>query len=147
MFGIIEASASSFGVETIRMPIYKIDQIEDRVAEFASKPNGAIVVLPDPFLGTHRDPVIRAMANHRVPAAWHFGFWARDGGLIAYGSDYFELWRAAASYSIVSCEVRSPAIFPCNNQPSSSAARSHRRVRMKASKSFPNSSGSSVAMK
>jgi len=98
MLGIIEASATSFGVETIRMPIYKIDQIETSVAEFASKPNSAIIVLPDPFLGTHRDPVIRAMANHRLPAAYHFGFWAREGGLIAYGNDFFEHSRVAASY-------------------------------------------------
>jgi putative ABC transport system substrate-binding protein len=98
MLGPIEASASSFGVETIRMPIYKIDQIEGSVAEFASKPNSAIIVLPDTFLGTHRDPVIRAIANHRLPAAYHFGLWAREGGLIAYGNDFFELSPAAASY-------------------------------------------------
>jgi putative ABC transport system substrate-binding protein len=96
--GIIEASATSFGVETIRMPIYQIGQIEASVAEFASKPNSVIIVLPDPFLGTHRDPVIRAMANHRLPAAYHFGMWAREGGLIAYGNDFFEFSGVAASY-------------------------------------------------
>ena len=32
--------------ETIRMPIYTIDQMEGSVAEFAGKPNGAIIVLP-----------------------------------------------------------------------------------------------------
>ena len=98
LLGIIDASAISFGAETIRMPIYTIDQMEGSVAEFASKPNGAIIVLSDSFAGTHRDPVIRAMATHRLPAVYHFGIWAREGGLIAYGNDFFEHSRAAASY-------------------------------------------------
>jgi ABC-type uncharacterized transport system substrate-binding protein len=98
LLGIIEASAISFGAETIRMPIYTIDQMEGSVAEFAGKPNGAIIVLPDSFAGTRRDSIIRAMATHRLPAVYHFGLWAREGGLIAYGNDFFEQSRPAASY-------------------------------------------------
>jgi putative tryptophan/tyrosine transport system substrate-binding protein len=98
LLGIIDASAISFGAETIRMPIYTIDQMEGSVAEFAGKPNGAIIVLPDFFTGIHRDPVIRAMATHRLPAVYHLGVWAREGGLIAYGNDFFEQSRAAGSY-------------------------------------------------
>jgi putative tryptophan/tyrosine transport system substrate-binding protein len=98
MFGTIEAAATSFGLEATRMPIYKTDQIEASVSEFASKPNRAIIVSSDSFLSTHRDAVIRAMANHRLPAAYGFGFWAREGGLIAYGNDFFEHSRLLASY-------------------------------------------------
>jgi putative tryptophan/tyrosine transport system substrate-binding protein len=94
----IETAATSFGFETIRMPIENTDQIEVSVAEFTSQPNSAIIVLPDVFLFIHRDLVIREIAKHRVPAVYPFGYWARAGGLIAYGNESDEPYRLSASY-------------------------------------------------
>lgn len=98
MMAVIETSAISFGVDAIRMPVYKIDQIELSVAEFASRPNRGIIVLPDGFLPIYYERVIKAMADHRLPAAYGFGVWAKEGGLIAYGNDVNEPHRLAASY-------------------------------------------------
>jgi putative ABC transport system substrate-binding protein len=98
MFAPIETAAASSGIEAIRMQIDKVDQIEVSVAEFASKPNSSVIVLPDPWSFVHRDLVIRAMAEHRLPAVYPFGFWAREGGLIGYGNDIVEPYRLSASY-------------------------------------------------
>jgi putative ABC transport system substrate-binding protein len=98
MFAPIETAATSFGIEAIRMQVDKIDQIEVSVAEFANKPNSSVIVLPDPWSFLHRDLVIRAMAEHRLPAVYPFGFWAREGGLIGYGNDLVEPFRLSASY-------------------------------------------------
>src|SRR5262249_23700018 len=99
MFAAIETAATSSGIEAIRMQIDKVDQIEVSVAEFASKPNSSAIVLPDPWSFVHRDLVIRAMAEHRLPAVYPFGFWAREGGLIGYGNDIVEPYRlSVASY-------------------------------------------------
>jgi putative ABC transport system substrate-binding protein len=38
------------------------------------------------------------MAEHRLPAVYPFGFWAREGGLIGYGNDVVEPVRLSASY-------------------------------------------------
>jgi putative tryptophan/tyrosine transport system substrate-binding protein len=98
MIAAIESAATSFGVEAIRMPVDKIDRIEAGVAEFASKPNSGVIVLPDGWLFLHRDLVVRAMTEHRLPAVYPFGLWAREGGLIGYGNDVVEPFRLSASY-------------------------------------------------
>jgi putative tryptophan/tyrosine transport system substrate-binding protein len=98
MIAAIETAATSFGIETIRMTVDKIDQIEASVAEFARKPNRGMIVLPDPWLFNHRDLVIRAAAAHRLPAVYPFGLYAREGGLIGYGNDLVEPIRLSASY-------------------------------------------------
>lgn len=98
MIAAIETAATSFGLEAIRMPVSKIDQIDVSVAEVASKLNSGMIVLPDNFLYVHRDLVIRAMAKHRLPAVYPFGLLAREGGLIAYGNTPIELYRFLASY-------------------------------------------------
>jgi len=98
MFAAIETAATTFGIEAIRVQVDKVDQIEASVAEFASKPNIGVIVMPDPWLFVHRDLVIRAMTEHRVPAVYPFGIWAREGGLIGYGNDLIEPIRLSASY-------------------------------------------------
>jgi putative ABC transport system substrate-binding protein len=98
MIAAIETAATSFGIEAIRMPVDKIDQIEVSIAGFASKPNSGVIVLPDTWLFLHRDFVLRAMTKHRLPAVYPFGLWAREGGLIGYGNDLVEPVRLSASY-------------------------------------------------
>jgi ABC-type uncharacterized transport system substrate-binding protein len=99
MMAAIEVATTSFGIEAIRMPVDRTDQIEVSVAEFARTPNSGMIVLQDHFLGIfHRDLFIRAMANHQVPAVYGFAVWAREGGLIAYGNEPVEPYRRAASY-------------------------------------------------
>jgi len=39
------------------------------------------------FMNTHRAPVILAAARNDVPAVYLFSYYARDGGLLSYGSD------------------------------------------------------------
>jgi putative tryptophan/tyrosine transport system substrate-binding protein len=98
MIAAIETAAAWFGIEAIRMPVDKIDQIEISVAELASKPNSGVIVLPDTWLFLHRDFVIRAMTKHRLPGVYPFGLWATEGGLIGYGNDLVEPVRLSASY-------------------------------------------------
>jgi putative ABC transport system substrate-binding protein len=98
LIAAIETAATSFGIEAVRMPVDKIDRIEVSVAEFASKPNGGMIVLPDTWLFGHRDSVVQAITKHRLPAVYPFGLWVREGGLIGYGNDLVEPFRLSASY-------------------------------------------------
>jgi putative ABC transport system substrate-binding protein len=47
---------------------------------------------------THRAPIISAAARNNVPAVYPRSTYARDGGLLSYGSDPEDLFRRAASY-------------------------------------------------
>ncbi|MGA6941895.1 MAG: ABC transporter substrate binding protein, partial [Pseudolabrys sp.] len=46
----------------------------------------------------HRAKIIALAARHRIPAVYPQRFYATDGGLMAYGADFVELLRLAASY-------------------------------------------------
>ncbi|HYA28183.1 MAG TPA: ABC transporter substrate binding protein, partial [Acidobacteriota bacterium] len=46
----------------------------------------------------NRDLIIMLAARHRLPAVYMLRYFATSGGLIAYGIDQLEQWRAAAEY-------------------------------------------------
>ena len=56
--------------------------------------------MPDAFTqqSQHRASIISAAARHNVPAVYPSSFFARDGGLISYGTDPVDNFRRAASY-------------------------------------------------
>ena len=46
----------------------------------------------------HRVPIILAAARNNVPAVYIASDFARDGGLLSYGTDLVDNFRRAASY-------------------------------------------------
>ena len=51
------------------------------VAAFARTASGGLIVVGSPFTAIHRDLIIALAARYKLPAV----FFAKDGGLIAYG--------------------------------------------------------------
>jgi putative ABC transport system substrate-binding protein len=47
---------------------------------------------------THRAPIITAAARNNVPAVYTASYFAREGGLLAYGPDRVDTFRRAATY-------------------------------------------------
>jgi putative ABC transport system substrate-binding protein len=94
----LETAARSLKVAPIIAPIHSNAEIETAIAAFGREPGGGLVVMPDLFTATHRAPIILAAARNNVPAVYHRSFFARDGGLLSYGTDQVDLFRHAASY-------------------------------------------------
>jgi putative ABC transport system substrate-binding protein len=46
----------------------------------------------------HRAPIISAAVRYNVPAVYDQSAFARDGGLLSYGTDQVDIWRRAATY-------------------------------------------------
>jgi putative ABC transport system substrate-binding protein len=46
----------------------------------------------------HRAPIISAAARNNVPAVYFQSFFARDGGLLAYGPDRVDIFRRVPTY-------------------------------------------------
>ncbi len=46
----------------------------------------------------HRASIISAAARNNVPAVYWSSAFARDGGLLSYGSEQFDIFRRAATY-------------------------------------------------
>src|SRR5262245_51501670 len=94
----IEASAPSFGLRLIPAGVRDPAEIAHRIATFARDPNGALVVLPGPVTVSHRESIIVAAAQYRLPAIYPYRFFTANGGLMSYGSDMADLYKRGASY-------------------------------------------------
>jgi putative ABC transport system substrate-binding protein len=93
-----ETAARSLKVASIMAPVQNDVEIEAAITALGREPGGGLVVPPDAFMAVHRAPIILAAARNNVPAAYGLSFYARDGGLLSYGSDAVDMWRRAATY-------------------------------------------------
>jgi putative ABC transport system substrate-binding protein len=60
----------------------------------------------------HRALIILAAARNNVPAVYTSSYWARDGGLLSYGTDPVDRFRRAASYVDRILRGEKPAELP-----------------------------------
>lgn len=93
-----EMVAPSLGVEVIAIDVHDRVEIERAIAEFASQPDGGLVVVPHPNTIANRGSVIILAARHRLPAVYPYRYFATEGGLMSYGPDQIDQWRGAATY-------------------------------------------------
>jgi len=63
----------------------------------AEQPDG-VLVLAAPALFPHRQAIAEFMAANRLPAVYPFVEFAEAGGLIAYSTNFDDLFRQAADY-------------------------------------------------
>jgi putative ABC transport system substrate-binding protein len=68
------------------------------ITAFASEPNGGLLAMPIVLNTVHRKLIITLAAEHRLPAIYPLDYYAREGGLVAYGVEVRDLYRRAASY-------------------------------------------------
>ena len=110
-YAIIQAVASSFGVELHPIDMRDPTEIERAVAAFARVPNGGLIIAGAPLLSVHRQLII-ALAARRPPAVYPFPYLAHSGGLIAYGPNIVDSYRRAAGYVDRILKGEKPADLP-----------------------------------
>ncbi|HYA29550.1 MAG TPA: ABC transporter substrate-binding protein [Acidobacteriota bacterium] len=93
------AAASSLGVELVLGPIGNAHaEIERAFEAFAHTSNGGLLFPPDINTNAHRDLLIALTARYRLPAVYSDRLFVVAGGLMCYGTDRADQFRAAASY-------------------------------------------------
>jgi putative ABC transport system substrate-binding protein len=108
----VELAAKSAGL-TVRVAEVKNDaEIEDTVVAAAREQGAGLIVLPDAFLFGRRNRIIKLADQHKTPAVYAYRTCVVDGGLLAYGIDRIELFRAAASYIDRVLKGEKPADLP-----------------------------------
>src|SRR5206468_7553072 len=65
-----------------------------------------------PSAGVHRNLIIALAARHQLPAVYPLPYYARTGGLIAYGPDLVDPYRRAAGYVDRILKGEKPADLP-----------------------------------
>ena len=95
----IEAAAPSFGIKLTPASVRDATEIKQRITAFAREPNGAAVVFPSPVTIEHREAIIAAAAEHRLPAMYPYRFFTVAGGLMSHGALLLDSYGRAASYA------------------------------------------------
>jgi putative ABC transport system substrate-binding protein len=79
---------------------------------FARTPNGGLIIAGSPAAVVHRNLIITLAARHQLPAVYSQPYFARSGGLMAYGSDTVSPFRRAAGYVDRILKGAKPADLP-----------------------------------
>jgi putative ABC transport system substrate-binding protein len=94
----LNAAAPKLGVKVYTATVRSEQEIQKSIAELGREPNGGLIAMTDSFLTVHRKSIIELTARHRIPAIYWARNIAEEGGLLAYGVDYTDLFRRAATY-------------------------------------------------
>jgi putative tryptophan/tyrosine transport system substrate-binding protein len=111
-WAIIQAAASSFGVEVIPIQLRDASGIEAALNGFARDPNGGLIVAVSAASQIHRELIVTLAARHRLPAVYPYRFFVAHGGLISYGPDLVSQYRRAAGYVDRVLKGAKPAELP-----------------------------------
>jgi putative ABC transport system substrate-binding protein len=93
-----ERAAQSLGVNLRSQGIGGIAEANDAMT--AMRADGAVMLIiqSSPFMFRYRHRIIESAMHHGLATIYAFPPAARDGAVIAYGPDYGDLYRRAASY-------------------------------------------------
>ena len=105
-----EKIAPSLGVTLAVVDIQK--GFEGAIAAFADQPDCGLMAFPHPKTIASRQLVSALAARYRTPTIYPYRYFARDGGLVAYGPDQFDQWRGAATYVDHILKGAKPADLP-----------------------------------
>jgi ABC-type uncharacterized transport system substrate-binding protein len=72
--------------------------VENAVEAFARRSNGGLVVTGSPFAANNAGLIVALVARHKLPAIYPFRYYIGAGGLLSYGPDLADQFRAAAGY-------------------------------------------------
>ena len=108
----IQTAASSLDIEVRVATVHAKDEIEVVIAAQARDPGGGLIVMPNAFNTTNRELTSALAARYGVPAIYYASYYAKSGGLIAYGTDYAEQGRQAAGYIDTILKGAKPADLP-----------------------------------
>ena len=97
-FRAVEPAARRLGVELVPATVRNMTDLENAVGIQSREPNGALILLPDGFISTYREQVIKLVAHHRLPAIYSVRFFGESGGLISYGVDPEEPFGLVPAY-------------------------------------------------
>jgi putative tryptophan/tyrosine transport system substrate-binding protein len=101
-FGVIQAMATSAGLQVTPVNVRNSDENSDEIASaveaFAHSPNGGAIVTGTALYTVHRDLILKLIARYKLPAIYNDRISVANGGLMSYGPDRVDMYRRAAGY-------------------------------------------------
>jgi putative ABC transport system substrate-binding protein len=108
----VRASAKVLGVQIQVLDGQVPDELKNAFDLATRTGAGALVVLQQPTITTHRNLVVDLAAKNRLPAIYADTEWPSAGGLMSYGANFTALYRRAAVYVDKILKGAKPADLP-----------------------------------
>jgi putative ABC transport system substrate-binding protein len=97
-FAIIQAMATSVGLQVTPVSVRNSDEIASAVEAFAHSPNGGAIVTGSAEYTVHRGLILKLIARYKLPAIYNDRISVENGGLMSYGPDRPDMYRRAVGY-------------------------------------------------
>jgi putative ABC transport system substrate-binding protein len=108
----LRGSAQRLGVQLQPVEVSNVDDLNAAFARMTKERADALIVLPDTVAVLWRTQIANLAAKHRLPAMYLHTEHVHAGGLMAYGPDYHDLFRRAATYVDKILKGARPADLP-----------------------------------
>ncbi len=110
---LVERAAPRLGVKLVPVEIRGADEIERAFDAIVKQRADAVFMIPDPTWWVGQVPRMADLAiKHRLPAIGTVRKFADHGLLVAYGTNFVELWRRSAAYVDKILKGAKPADLP-----------------------------------
>ena len=94
----IREVARALAVQVKVLEVHQPKELHNAFAKLSTWRAGAVLVVSDPMLGNELVQLATLASTHRVPAIYNRAEFARAGGLLAFGPNYSDNYRRAASF-------------------------------------------------
>ena len=121
-WAVIGVAASLLGVELSPLDLDVASDTEAVVSEFASGPDGGLIVVVGTATTIQRERIVALAARHRLPTVYPYRFFVEAGGLVSYGPNLIDLYRRTAATSIASSRAKNRATCRCRPRPNLSSS-------------------------
>jgi len=91
-------AAAAAGLTLVDGSIATSAEIAPLVERFAHEPKGGIVAAFNAFITVHLSEIVAVAARYRLPAIYPLPAFSNGGGLMYYGFDQEDAFRAAGDY-------------------------------------------------
>jgi putative ABC transport system substrate-binding protein len=109
---VIQSVAPSVGVDVSPINMGDAAEFGRAVAAFARSGNGGLIVPATGLAVFRRDLIVALAAQHKLPTVYFQRQFVNAGGLISYGSNFFDEFRQAAGYVDRILNGEKPADLP-----------------------------------
>jgi putative tryptophan/tyrosine transport system substrate-binding protein len=110
--GAMEAAVRAGGQQVVVVGAAADRDLELGFATLAQRGVDALIVLPDPFLDSHRATLVNLTARYAIPAMYQWREFVQAGGLISYGTSLADAHRQLGNYTGKILQGTKPADLP-----------------------------------
>jgi ABC-type uncharacterized transport system substrate-binding protein len=113
-FETAQAAASALRLTVLPVEVKgrEPDDVDRAFAAMGQQRPGGLLVIGDPTVSVHRGRIAELAVKARLPTISTVREWAEAGLLMAYGTNFHELWRRTATYVAKILKGAKPADLP-----------------------------------